>query len=187
MPYSDAQAEPWECQPGEPTKAFAAFCAYRDLPPDVRSISSAWEAASGQKAHRTRTGPRAPRQWHAWSAKHAWVARAAAWDREQDRVARARMAKASIEAKQRRLTEAQWLHVTGVNKLRELAAAGETIPAAVALRMVEVGQNAERLEAGDATQRAEVSGPDGAPLVVTVAQLGAMVRHAKPGADGQPE
>lgn len=97
------------------------------------------------------------------------------------------MAKASIEAKQRRLTEAQWLHVTGVNKLRELAAAGETIPAAVALRMVEVGQNAERLEAGDATQRAEVSGPDGAPLVVTVAQLGAMVRHAKPGADGQPE
>lgn len=181
MRNNDATPEPWECQAGESAKAFAAFCVYRDLPPDMRSCSSAWEAFSGQKAHRTSRskGPRAPRVWAGWSAQYGWVARAAAWDREQDRIVRAKLAKAAAEAKQRRLTEAQWLHVNGINKLRELAAAGEAIPAALALRMVEVGQNAERLESGDVTQRAEVSGPDGGPLVVSVAQLGAMVRHAK--------
>ncbi len=171
--------EPWEWQPAETPKAFAAFCAYRDMPPETRSIRHAWEAVRGQAPRQTGTGPRAARQWHDWSAKYGWVARSAAWDREQDGIVRARLARTVADARQRRLAEAQWLHVTGWDKLREMAAAEHTIPAAVALRMIELGHTAERLDAGEATERAEVSGPAGAPLVVSVAQLGAMVRRAK--------
>jgi hypothetical protein len=63
----------WERQPGESTKAWAAFCTYRDLGKS-RGIRGA-AAAIGK----------APRQLDTWSSKFGWVKRAAAFDSHHDR------------------------------------------------------------------------------------------------------
>lgn len=68
--------DPWERQPNESDVAFAAFLIYRDLAPRRRLALVAQQ--SGKSV------PLMER----WSAHHKWRDRAAAWDREQDRVGR---------------------------------------------------------------------------------------------------
>lgn len=69
-------SELWERQDGETPKAYAAFCVYRDLGPD-RSMAKTGETLGKSQG-----------LMEEWSAKYEWVKRAAAWDEEQDRVAR---------------------------------------------------------------------------------------------------
>ena len=69
-------AELWERLPQESMKAYAAFCAYRDLGPD-RSMAKAGEVLGKSQG-----------LMEGWSAAYDWVKRATAWDDEQDRVAR---------------------------------------------------------------------------------------------------
>lgn len=66
----------WDRQPGESAKAFEAFTVYRDLGPS-RSI-----VKTGRKLGKNRV------TLEQWSSKFSWVERSAAWDGEQDRVAR---------------------------------------------------------------------------------------------------
>lgn len=68
--------DPWERQPRETDVAFQAFVVYRDLP-GRRSCAKAGKSL-GKSA----------KLMEDWSTQHRWVDRAAAWDREQDRVAR---------------------------------------------------------------------------------------------------
>ena len=175
----------WERQEGETAKAFAAFCAYRDLPPESRSIRAAGEASTGQKALRTRTGPRAATAWHVWAADYAWAARAAAWDAELDRRATAEIARMAVKAKAQRLKEAQWLHTTGYTMLKQAADEGRDIPAAVMLKMLETGQTAERLELGEATERTEteVSAVTQDEKAARDAEAQAILRQLFPGAE----
>jgi hypothetical protein len=58
---------PWERLPAESAKAFAAFCAYRDLGPE-RSLNAAYGEG------------RAPGHWSQWSSEYRWVERATAYD-----------------------------------------------------------------------------------------------------------
>lgn len=70
---------PWEMQPTETSKAFAAFCIYRDLPPMQRSHSRVASETGRSK------------YWiHDWSRKNDWVERVSAWDLEVDRRQRER-------------------------------------------------------------------------------------------------
>lgn len=88
----------WDQLDVESPKAFAAFCQYRNLPPMSRSIDTAWrrirsselDSAKPTDAAELQRLPtvRAPKTWRDWSARHAWVARAMAWDAELDRKAR---------------------------------------------------------------------------------------------------
>jgi hypothetical protein len=59
---------PWDRQPRETSKAYAAFVIYRDMGTDrtVRSVAEALNKSGTLIA--------------GWSGKHNWVARAAAWD-----------------------------------------------------------------------------------------------------------
>src|SRR6266566_2108084 len=57
--------EPWERQPGETPRSFEAFRAYLDLGPK-RSLAAVRRTGAGRT--------------EAWSARHGWVRRAAAWD-----------------------------------------------------------------------------------------------------------
>ncbi len=66
--------EPWERQPRETDKAFAAFLSYRDTAPKERNLRRL-----GRESNAT-----VPR----WSKKYNWTERARAWDAEQDRIAR---------------------------------------------------------------------------------------------------
>lgn len=67
----------WERQPGEPARAFAAFCVYRDMGPQ-RSIRKAEPIirAAGNGARKT---------VHQWSSKWGWASRAPAYDAMLDR------------------------------------------------------------------------------------------------------
>ena len=68
--------QPWERQPGETTKQFEAFQAYRDMD-EERSIRA---VAKSLDKSRNLIGR--------WSAANNWVERAAAWDVEKDRLLR---------------------------------------------------------------------------------------------------
>lgn len=84
----------WEPQPGETAKAFAAFCAFRDLPPERRTVPAAFQALHGRPSG----GHGGASQWRLWRSKNAWDARVDAWDREQDRVAQAEFQRARKQA-----------------------------------------------------------------------------------------
>lgn len=62
--------EVWERCPGESTKAYNAFCAYRDMGPE-RSL---------EKTGRTLDKPRTKQYLGEWSVKYNWVERATAYD-----------------------------------------------------------------------------------------------------------
>ena len=78
--------KPWERQPSETAKAYAAFLLYRDLPAIDRSISAARE---GHQKDRKGT----LRQWNGWSTRNGWVNRAAEHDSDLASRRRERMAK----------------------------------------------------------------------------------------------
>lgn len=62
------QLQPWDCQPGETSKAYQAFVTYRDLGPS-RTVQRV--ANDLQKSYSV---------VHGWSQKWAWYERIAAWD-----------------------------------------------------------------------------------------------------------
>ena len=82
----------WERQPGETNKAFSAFCRYRDLPTEDRSVAAAWGRKKGGK------------QWERWCASHNWVNRAAEHDSDLASRRRERMAKELERAQDKALT-----------------------------------------------------------------------------------
>jgi len=98
VPPLDA-VEPWERQPGESPKAFAAFAAYRDMPPHARSLVRVAELL-GRQAGVTSASKRrrAGGQLYEWSRLHGWVSRAEAWDRHKDQEVRAAQVEAAREA-----------------------------------------------------------------------------------------
>ena len=82
-----SENNPWERQPGETAKAYAAFLHYRDLPAIDRSVAAAWGRKQGGK------------QWERWCASHDWVSRAAEHDSDLASRRRDRMEKALDRAK----------------------------------------------------------------------------------------
>jgi hypothetical protein len=74
------QNQPWNRLPGESTKAFSAFSAYRDLG-SGRSIVEAYRHQRGTKG-----ATQAPGQWKRLAKRFRWSERAAAWDDYQDQV-----------------------------------------------------------------------------------------------------
>lgn len=67
--------DPWERLPEETTKAYHAFCCYRDIRPHRRSLIAAYrEYRNNPKAKH------ASAHFQTWAREHAWAERAAAWD-----------------------------------------------------------------------------------------------------------
>lgn len=79
---------------GESSRAYAAFCRYRDLGPE-RSFDRAWKRFCADQG-KDRGSGRRPGHWAAWSTKFNWVERAEEHDDLVD------MARRSAEAEQRR-------------------------------------------------------------------------------------
>lgn len=71
---------PWDRQEGETPKAYAAFCAYRDLGTgrSIQKLRENSEKTQGYERHLL-----------SWSSRYSWPARAAAWDEHLDRERRA--------------------------------------------------------------------------------------------------
>lgn len=126
----------WERQSGESVQAFEAFAVYRDLGP-VRSVT---KVARELDKSRTLVGR--------WSRQFAWVMRAAAYDREQDRLFLLEQAQARREIARRHAKLAQAVQGKAVARLQSLDPR-ELSPSEL-LRYVQVATEIERRAVGEA-------------------------------------
>ena len=127
--------DPWERQPEETAKAFEAFCVYRDLGPD-RSI-----AKTGKKMGKSRV------TLENWSSKNEWVKRCAAWDAEQDRIARIEMQKDMAETRKRQRNQAKKMQEKGMELLESISIGDAKLSEVVSL--LKAGMEQERIAIGD--------------------------------------
>lgn len=146
--------QPWERQPGETSKAYAAFCRYRRMPPEKRSL--ALVASKGQK--RGKTGGKARTSIVELSAQHDWVARAAAYDDHLDELVRARLEKQRLDMAERQANVARAMLDKAKERLDQMPLSLMS-PQDVA-RWVDVATKTERLALGEPTDnvREEVHG-----------------------------
>ena len=149
----------WERQPGETAKAFAAFCAYRDLPAERRSVREAYVAAGRPQPGHNQAVRSAPGTWREWASHNAWATRAEAWDREQDRFAQAALIRRRAQSRLQRIAAADSALAVSLRALRDIEAQGgaAAIGAAVAARLLTDAITQLRTEYGDEpAQRVEV-------------------------------
>lgn len=151
---------PWERQPTESTKAFEAFARYRDMDAGERSLRKVAEALAKSGALISR-----------WSAEHRWVDRVTAYDADVDRRWRA-----SLIARRRRATDRHLgIAVAAQQKIaaRIVGMDAEKLTVTELTRLLDVAVRIERDALGEPI-RHEVSGPDGDPLHLQVAEFAAM-------------
>lgn len=131
--------EPWERREDETSRAYEAFCTYRDIGPG-RSI-----AKTGQLLGKNQT------TLEQWSSKYGWVKRAAAWDDEQERIERTTAQKEQLKAiKDMRKRHADLGQAMLIKAARALAKLpdDEIKPQDIS-RMVDVASKLERISRGD--------------------------------------
>ncbi|MET8679987.1 hypothetical protein ABZW18_20985 [Streptomyces sp. NPDC004647] len=131
----DRVVEPWERQSGESPQAFEAFAVYRDLGP-TRSVT---KVAQELDKSRTLLGR--------WSKQHAWVMRATAYDREQDRVFLVEQRQARRDIARRHAKLAQAFLGKAIARLQALEPR-ELTPGEL-LRYFQVAAEIERRAAGE--------------------------------------
>ena len=129
-------ADPWERQSGESVQAFEAFAVYRDLGP-ARSVTKVARELDKSRALVGR-----------WSRQFAWVVRATAYDREQDRLFLAEQAQARRDIARRHAKLAQAVQSKAVARLQALDPR-ELSPSEL-LRYIQVAAEIERRAAGEA-------------------------------------
>jgi hypothetical protein len=161
---------PWEQQPGESARAFAAFSTYRDLGPR-RSLRAAAATFYG------RTSASSERQLDKWSRAFHWIERASAWDRHLDAQARIAQEEARREMVQRHVQEARALQAKALERLRALCP--EELGPADLLRYLVEAAKLERLALGepDTVQRHELTGRGGAALHFSLEEAVAAARE----------
>ena len=144
----------WTRQGGETSKAFAAFCVYRDLGPS-RSLRKAAEKDKGTKL--ARTAGRLS-QFEKWSRKYGWVSRCAAFDGHEQEEARLNAAEDRSIARDRRLQVTRGLLGKLLQRLAQLEP--DRISVRELLRGLALVHEQERAELGE--PKAGGSSPPGA-------------------------
>lgn len=127
--------EPWERQQDETSKAYEAFSVYRDLGTN-RSITK-----TAQTLNKNRT------TIAEWSTKYEWVKRAAAWDSEQDRIARQAQVEEIKKMRKRHADIANAMLIKAAQALKNIPQ-DEIKPGDIS-RMVDVASKLERISRGD--------------------------------------
>jgi hypothetical protein len=148
-------SEIWDRQAGESSKAYEAFCAYRDLGAD-RSLEKAGKMLS---KHRSK-------KWLCeWSAKYNWVERAKAYDDYIERIKREEKEKAILEMADRHAKLAMAFQQRIAQRLQEIDP-DELSPGDM-IKWLDVATKLERLSRGEPTEigKQEVSLP---PVVEVV-------------------
>lgn len=130
----------WDRQPGESTKAYAAFCAYRDLGPE-RSI---------EKAGQMLDKPRSKKWLGEWSAKYKWVERAKAYDDYVEKLKRKEKEKAIKEMAERQARIAMAFQEKIIERLQSIDPA-ELTPTEL-VKWFEIAAKIERLNRGEPTE-----------------------------------
>lgn len=149
-------SKPWDRRENETTKAYEAFCIYRDMGRE-RSLAKVSEKQqkSGSLIGR-------------WSREHGWVDRAAQWDDEQERIEREIAQKEQVKAiKDMRKRHADVAHAMILKAAKALARIPEDeIKPQDISRMVDVAAKLERISRGDVGEVVEERhGESAAPAV----------------------
>lgn len=144
--------EPWERQIGETSRAYEAFGVYRDMGPD-RSHAKVCQKLSKNRA--TIAG---------WSSKYEWVKRTAAWDAEQDRIARQNQIDEIKKMRKRHTDLATAMLVKAAKALQRIPE--DEVKASDVSRLVETASKLERISRGDAGEVVEARDGGEAPKVV---------------------
>ena len=152
MSKTNIPPEPWERQKGETSRAYEAFCTYRDLGPN-RSQSK-----TSQKLGKN------SRTIADWSTKYDWVKRAAAWDAEQDRIARQAQIDEIKKMRKRHADLATAMLVKAAKALQRIPE--DEVKASDVSRLVETASKLERISRGDAGEVVEER--DGGPATPVV-------------------
>jgi len=141
-------AELWERQPGEGSKAYAAFCVYRDLGPE-RSL---------EKVRQNLDKPRTRKWLGDWSVKYNWVERAQAYDDYIERKKREKNEKEILEMAERHAKLAKAFLLMIAQALQQIDPA-QLSPSDMA-KWLEVATKLERLSRGVPTEigKQEVQG-----------------------------
>lgn len=145
--------DPWERRDGESAKAYEAFCVYRDLGTQ-RSIRSVC-----QKLDKSR------QLLSTWSAKYEWVSRCAAWDAEQDRIARQAQIDEIKKMRKRHADLASAMLIKAARALQRIP--DDEIKAGDISRMVDTASKLERISRGDVGEVIEERDGGEAPPPVT--------------------
>jgi hypothetical protein len=162
----DAERDPWERQPGESALAYGQYCMYRDMG-RTRTLAQAAELL-------TRSHP----YLRAVAAAGHWADRAAAWDREQDRIYTEQLTQRRRDMAERHAKIATGFLGKVVTRLTSLDP-GE-LTAADLVRMTDLAAKLERAAFGEPTSTVAVVGPTGQPLeVADLAGMSAQQREAR--------
>jgi hypothetical protein len=142
-------AEIWERQKDESSKAYAAFCVYRDLGPE-RSLDKALSEANKKPTNR--------RHWSRWMEKYRWYERAQAYDDYIEKKMRKENEKKILDMSDRHARLAVVFQQKIAQRLQEIDPA-ELSPADMA-RWLDVATKLERLSRGEPTEigKQEVQG-----------------------------
>ena len=131
--------QPWERRESESTKAYEAFCIYRDMGRE-RSLSKVAEKLQKSETLMGR-----------WSRTYDWVRRAAKWDDEQDRIeretAQKEQAKAIRDMRKRHADLGQAMLIKAARALARIP--DDEIKPTDISRMVDVASKLERISRGD--------------------------------------
>ncbi len=97
-----AESRPqWERLPGEITRAYHAFCHYRDLPQGGRSGRLAYITHKKNCDQVSVDPTHAPQHWSVWRTSWNWIERAAQFDDDVERQHRSKVVKQQLEARER--------------------------------------------------------------------------------------
>lgn len=129
------QPDPWERREDESTKAFEAFCKYRDMGIQ-RSVRKVARELSKSETLMAR-----------WSTTYDWVDRAAAWDSEQDRIARQQQLEDIKKMRKRHAGLANTMLLKAAEALQHLQP--DEVKATDISRMVDIASRLERISRGD--------------------------------------
>lgn len=134
--------EIWDRMVGESTKAYKAFCLYRDMGPDDRSY-----AKVGQRTGKTKQAI------EKWGLRWNWVARATAYDdytEVQTRAVQERERKAMAE---RHAKQAMLIQQKIIQRLQTLNP--DDIPPSSITSMFEAAVRVERISRGESTENVD--------------------------------
>lgn len=164
---------PWDRQDGEPQKAYHAFLHFRAQPSHFHSCRAAYRdhvrmCTTPPFTHDPDLITEAPKSWRLWSAQWGWMDRAAAWDREVDRVASAKLLAQQVAARERHVSLAQaMLTVLSLPVKAAIEAAKDPL---LVTRLIDAAQQSE---AGAEALWAQVARLSGViPRVVEMERLG---------------
>lgn len=156
MSAKETEVKPWERQEKETPKPYEAFCVYRDL-----GIQRSHQKVADRLGKSTTIIAR-------WSSEYNWVERVAAWDIDQERIAREiadKEMRDSIRKMRKRQAETgRFMQVKALKALNRIPE-DEIKPGDIA-RLVDVGAKLERTARGDVGEVIEERhGEDAIPAV----------------------